>query len=62
MLFRSYRVIPELALMFRTRERTFSGVTGTLKITPEGIVQRTPSWVRMVNGATRLLDQAPGGY
>lgn len=58
----AYRVIPELGLMFRTRERTFSGVTGTLKLTPEGIVQRTPSWVRMVNGATRLLDQAPGGY
>jgi len=58
----AYRIIPELAVMSRDQERTFSGVTGTLKVSPEGIVQRTPSWVRMVNGVTRLLDQAPATY
>jgi outer membrane PBP1 activator LpoA protein len=52
----AYRVIPKLAELFLQKNSKFSGVTGTLSVTGDGLVQRTSTWVQMVNGTPRLLD------
>lgn len=51
----AYRLIPELDRLY-AQNSIFSGTTGNLKVTQQGIVQRTSSWAKFENGTPKLLD------
>ena len=53
----AYRLIPGLAELALQKNGDFDGVTGTLHVTSQGYIQRTPMWVHVVNGLPQRLDE-----